>query len=39
MIITDLISESADNYAVFEIDSENAYNHVMDRFGHVIEWS
>lgn len=39
MIITDLIAESTDKYAVFEINTENAYNQVMDRFGHVIEWN
>lgn len=39
MNITDIITESADSYAVFEIDSEDAFNQVMDRFGHVIEWS
>jgi hypothetical protein len=25
--------------AVFEIDSENAFNQVMEKFGNVIEWS
>ena len=32
------VEEDHSDFAVFEIDSENAYNHVMDKFGHVIEW-
>ena len=32
------MSEGLDDTVRFEIDSENAYNHVMDQFGSVIDW-
>ena len=32
------VEESNDNTVSFEVDSERAYNHIMDKFGHVIEW-
>ena len=33
------IFEDAGNDVVFVIDGERAYEHVMDKFGHIIEWS
>lgn len=30
---------ASDTDVVFEITSENAFNHVMDKFNKVIEWS
>jgi hypothetical protein len=33
------VSEAAETDVAFEIDSEDAYNAVLDRFGSVIEWS
>ena len=32
------VSEGSDDTVRFEVDSENAYNHVMDQFGSVIDW-
>ena len=32
------VSEDSDDTVRFEVDSENAYNHVMDQFGSVIDW-
>lgn len=32
------VAEGLDDTVAFEIDSENAYNHVMKRFGSVIDW-
>jgi hypothetical protein len=32
------VSEGLDDTVRFEVDSENAYNHVMDQFGSVIDW-
>jgi hypothetical protein len=32
------VAEGADDTVKFEVDSENAYNHIMDKFGSVIEW-
>jgi hypothetical protein len=32
------MSEGSDDTVRFEVDSENAYNHVMDQFGSVIDW-
>ena len=32
------MSEDSDDTVRFEVDSENAYNHVMDQFGSVIDW-
>lgn len=32
------VSEGLDNTVRFEVDSENAYNHVMDQFDSVIDW-
>ena len=32
------VAEGMDDTVAFEIDSENAYNHVMKRFGSVIDW-
>lgn len=31
--------EDVGEVAVFEIDNEGAYEQVMDKFGHIIEWS
>jgi hypothetical protein len=33
------IQETADNTVKFSIDGERAYDAVMDRFGHVIDWN
>lgn len=38
MKIADIITESQQDLAVFEIDSEAAYQAVMQRFGHKIDW-
>lgn len=35
----DKMSEATETDVAFEIDSEDAYNAVLDRFGSVIEWS
>ena len=32
------VAEGSDNNVYFEVDSENAYNHVMKKFGSVIKW-
>jgi hypothetical protein len=32
------VVEGLDDTVRFEVDSENAYNHVMDQFGSVIDW-
>ena len=32
------VSEGLDDTVRFEVDSENAYNHIMDQFGSVIDW-
>lgn len=32
------MTEGSDDTVRFEVDSENAYNHVMDQFGSVIDW-
>lgn len=32
------VEESGNDTISFEVDSERAYNHIMDKFGHVIEW-
>jgi hypothetical protein len=32
------MAEASDDTVVFEIDSEDAYNAVLDKFGQVIEW-
>ena len=32
------VEESGNDTVSFEVDSERAYNHIMDKFGHVIEW-
>lgn len=32
------VAEGAGDTVMFEIDSENAYNHIMKRFGSVIDW-
>lgn len=34
-----LYEQQSDDLVAFEINGEDAYNHVMDKFGHVIEWS
>lgn len=31
--------KGAHDKVTFEIDSEKAYNHVMDKYGHVIDWN
>jgi len=36
--ILDVIAESVQDLAVFEIDSEEAYAAVLSRFGNVIDW-
>ena len=36
--VTKDVKEGSDNTVHFEIDSENAYNHVMETFGSVIGW-
>ena len=33
------IQETANNMVKFSIDGERAYDAVMDRFGHIIDWS
>ena len=38
MKILDVIAESVQDLAVFEIDSEEAYAAVLSRFGNVIDW-
>jgi hypothetical protein len=32
------VAEGSADTVMFEIDSENAYNHVMKQFGSVVEW-
>lgn len=32
------VEESGNDTVSFEVDSERAYNYIMDKFGHVIEW-
>ena len=32
------VEESGNNTVSFEVDSERAYNYIMDKFGHAIEW-
>ena len=32
------VAEGMDDTVKFEVDSENAYNHIMDKFGSVVEW-
>jgi len=39
MRASEFIKEDQDADVAFEIDSEDAYNVVMDKFGSVIEWS
>jgi hypothetical protein len=33
------VAEGSADTVMFEIDSENAYNHVMQQFGSVVEWN
>lgn len=37
MNLANIFEEPVDN-VIFVIDGERAYEHVMDKFGHVIEW-
>lgn len=37
--LNESINEAAETDVAFEIDSEDAYNAVLDKFGSVIEWS
>jgi hypothetical protein len=32
------VAEGSEDTVKFEVDSENAYNHVMKQFGSVVEW-
>ena len=36
--IKGVVAEGSADTVMFEIDSENAYNHVMKQFGSVVEW-
>jgi hypothetical protein len=36
--VTKGVAEGSDNNVYFEVDSENAYNHIMKKFRSVIDW-